>query len=64
MPTVTNAALAYTTLGKINLHKEYLTLSCQVLESIVSIESLKSVKMCHGKNPKLHFVKCLGFLKW
>lgn len=39
MPTVTSAALAYATVGKPNLHKGYLTLSWQVLESIVPIKS-------------------------
>lgn len=63
MPTVTKVALAYTILGENNLHEEYLTLSWQVLESIVPIKSLKSVKMCHGKKPKFHCVNCLGVLK-
>lgn len=39
MPMVKNAALDYTTVGKNNLHKEYLTLSWQVLESIAPIKS-------------------------
>lgn len=44
MSTVTNAALAYTTVGKNNLHKEYLTLGWQVLESISANQILKISK--------------------